>query len=106
MSSDQQALSPGGFKPQRCAATGRRLCRWCGQSFEHHDDRQWFCTSGHKKKWLTYWRSKGPSLARGLFDYRIARKKGALSDLCNIFADYLDDFRRKDKGRKTDDSVS
>ena len=92
------ATAPGhGFKCGHSSATGQRLCRWCDKPFDPKDWRQEFCAKPCKVKWFAWWNGKGASLATALYAYRYQRKPGALSDLCNLFADYVADYERKKK---------
>lgn len=92
---DEHAVLDQRFHLRRCPTTGRRLCRYCREPFDHHDRRQEFCNKDCKRKWNQYWQSRGPALAHLMYAYRVDRKEGALSTMCHTFSGFLSDFARK-----------
>lgn len=88
-----------GFALRTDPATGKPLCRFCGDAFDKKDWRQEFCARPCKRLWNSFWQSKGPALARAMYQYRVERKNGALGDLCDAFRQMQYDFEDFQKAK-------
>lgn len=74
-----------------------RKCETCATEFEPKKPTQLFCSTTCQQVWNNFWKGKGPKIAKSLFDWRVKRVPGGLTQLGRDFAQARDDWKDKKK---------
>lgn len=88
-------------RKQTAAEKPKGKCLWCDGEFDKVRQGQEFCCPDHQQAFNNFWKGMGPRLAKALHDWRVAKKPGGLTKVCQEFSaarEELKDKRAKARG--------
>lgn len=88
-------------RQQTAADKPKGTCLWCDARFDRARKNQDFCCVEHQQAFNNFWKGKGPTLAKAMHAWRVAKTKGAFTDLCREFSAARDELKdKRAKARK------
>jgi len=63
-----------------------KKCPECGNTFEATRSTKVFCSTECQQAFNNFWKGKGPKIALALHEWRVNRKKGAMTTVCQEFS--------------------
>lgn len=89
-------------RKQTAADKPKGKCLWCDGGFDKVRQGQEFCCPDHQQAFNNFWKGMGPRLAKALHDWRVGKKPGGLTKVCQEFSaarEELKDKREKAKNK-------
>jgi hypothetical protein len=75
-------------------------CTQCDDEFQTDKPEKEFCSSKCQQAWNNYWKSKGPSMAKAMLNWRVGRAKGGMTKVCQVFSAARNTHTERKKQKK------